>query len=118
MENETVANYGLFWGIYLAASAVFFVVFWRLTAFRRHVWLSYLLRSLLLALALTPWYANPEGTVMAPALMVVTLDAITLGASASVRALVPLLLGILLALLVGAIVYFINKGKRRLNSIE
>lgn len=109
---DTVNNYTLFWAIYLLASSVFFVAFWRITAFDRRRWLSYLLRSLLLALALTPWYATPEGGVMAPALMVVTLDTITLGAGATIRALVPLLLGVILALVVGAILYFIRRKKR------
>lgn len=94
---DQVSNYLLLWGVYLAASAVFFTIFWRLTRFTRHQWLSIFLRSTLLVLAFTPWYVNQEESVLAPALIVVLLDAITIGGAAPVRALVPLVLALLLA---------------------
>lgn len=93
---EPVSNYWLLWGVYLTASAAFFTVFWPLTRFKRHQWLGILLRCTMLVLALTPWYANQEGSVLAPALIVVLLDAITIGGAAPVRALVPLVLALLL----------------------
>lgn len=111
---EAVTNYWLLWSIYLAASAVFFIVFWRMTRFRHHEWLSQLLRGTVVAIALTPWYANQEGTVLAPALIVVMLDAITIGGTAAVRALVPLVLALLLAWIAASAWYLIiirNKSK-------
>jgi len=104
---ETVTNYWLLWTVYLSASAVFFIAFWRLTRFSRFLWLSYLLRAITIALAFTPWYANQQGTVLAPALMIVMLDAITIGGTAAVRSLVPLVLALILAVVIAIIWYFI-----------
>lgn len=108
---ETVTNYWLLWTVYLLASAVFFVAFWRLTRFTRFLWLSYLLRAITIALAFTPWYANQQGTVLAPALIIVMLDAITIGGTAAVRGLVPLLLALILALVIAIIWHFISVRK-------
>lgn len=110
---ETGTNYWLLWSIYLSASAVFFLVFWRLTRFQKHQWLGYLLRGATLATALTPWYANQQGTVLAPALMVAALDAITISGTAAVRALVPLVLAVILALVVASIWYVLNVKLRK-----
>ncbi|MSR12078.1 MAG: hypothetical protein EXR84_09800 [Gammaproteobacteria bacterium] len=106
MESGT--NYWMLWSIYLLASAAFFVVFWRITRFKSHKWLSHLLRGGMLAVALTPWYANQQSTVLAPALMVAMLDAITIGGTAAVRALVPLVLAVLLAFVVASVWYVIS----------
>jgi len=106
---ESVSNYWLLWGVYLTASAVFFAVFWPLTRFKRHQWLGILLRCTVLVLAFTPWYANQEGSVFAPALIVVLLDAITIGGAAPVRALVPLVLALLLAWIFAAAWILIGK---------
>ena len=106
---ETVTNNWLLWTVYLTASGVFFVAFWRVTRFPRRILLSYLIRAFTLAIALTPWYANPEGTVMAPALMVALLDAITIGGAAAVRATVPLFLSVMLALSAALIWYFFSQ---------
>ena len=46
---------------------------------------------------------------MAPALMVATLDAITIGGSASFRSFVPLVLAVLFGLLVAGIMAFLKK---------
>lgn len=111
---EPVTNYWLLWAVYLSASAVFFGVFWPMTRFRRHQWLSLFLRGTVIAFAFTPWYANPEGTVLAPALMVVMLDAITIGGAAAVRALVPLFLAVILTwILVFAWYLFTRKFRQK-----
>lgn len=105
---ETVTNYWLLWSVYLGASAVFFLAFWRITRFQRRVLLGYLLRAATLAIALTPWYANQEGTVLAPAIIVVLLDAITIGGNAAVRSFVPLFLAVVVALILATAWYFIG----------
>jgi hypothetical protein len=52
--------------------------------------------------------------VLAPALMVVLMDAITLGGSEAVRALVPLSLAIIISLLLAFVTLFINtKNKNK-----
>lgn len=109
---EPVSNYWLLWGIYLTASAIFFTVFWPMTRFRRHQWLGVLLRCTMLVCAFTPWYANQEGSVLAPALIVVLLDAITIGGAAPVRALVPLFLTMLLAWILAGAWLIISKKLR------
>ena len=106
-------NYTLFWMAYLAAGAVFYGIFWKISCSEKPAILPYILRGGLLALMLTPWYANSQNEQLAPALMIVTLDAITLGGSAALRALVPLILGLLLALVVSTGLYFKNRKKHR-----
>ncbi len=109
---EAESNYWFIWLIYLAASAIFYPIYWRLTRFGRQRWLSYSARALMAALILTPWYANIQGATMAPALMVMTLDAITIGTEAAVRAMVPLLAAMLLAEVV-ATVFWVSRRKRK-----
>jgi hypothetical protein len=111
---EAESNYWVIWFIYLAAAAVFYSIFWRLTAFSRALWISYSLRAVAAAVILTPWYANSQTGILAPALMVVTLDAITMGSSAVGRALVPLLLGLLVAESFASVLYLIRKRSKRL----
>ena len=67
----------------------------------------------MLALVFTPWYANIEGSSLAPALMVVALDAITIGVSAAPRALVPLVLALIAAEFLATILYFVERRKRK-----
>ncbi len=111
---EASPNYLFIWLVYLTASAVFFWVYWRLTAFRNQLWLSCSLRALMLALVLTPWYANTQGDVYAPALMVLTLDAITLGLDTMGRALTPLILSLLAAELVATVAWLFLRRKKKL----
>ncbi len=92
MQAET--NYWLIWLIYLTAGSVFYVVFWWLTRFKRAMWITYSSRAVIAAIILTPWYANPQGEALAPALIVVILDAITIGSEAAIRATIPLILAI------------------------
>lgn len=110
METET--NYWLIWLVYLLASACFYPVFWRLTEWRWR-WLSYSLRGLMAALMLTPWYVNDQSDVLAPALMVSTLDAITIGPAAAARATVPLVLALVFAEIVATILWALHRRRRR-----
>ncbi|MEX0964980.1 MAG: hypothetical protein WDZ52_13165 [Pseudohongiellaceae bacterium] len=108
---ESLGNYFFFWALYLGAAAVFTVIFWKLTRFERAVWASYSLRAVAIAVIFTPWYSNPQDSGMAPALMVATLDAITLGGSSAFRSFVPLILAILFGLLVAGMMAIFKKIK-------
>ena len=87
------ANYALIWAIYLAASAVFFAVFWKFSGLlgRLPAWL---LRTILAALILTPAWPRGGGEVPAPALMVAALDGIGSGPEAAARGLGALVIGV------------------------
>jgi len=108
---ESVGNYWFFWTLYLGAALVFIAVFWRITRFEKAVWSAYSLRAIAIATVLTPWYSNPQESVMAPALMVAALDAITGGFEAAFRSLVPLVLSIVFALLIAGVFSFIKKKR-------
>lgn len=115
---EGAYNYGIIWAIYLLATGGFYTVFWRLTAFRRRLWLSYSLRALMVALILTPWYANTQGDTLAPALMITALDAITIDVQAATRALAPLLASLLAAELVASILWLLRLRKKKAANTE
>ena len=115
MEAET--NYLGVWFVYLMAGAVFYVVWHRFTRFKRALWWSYSLRAIFLALALTPWYSNTQAETFAPALMVMTLDLITVGGEAAMRAFVPLMASLFGSILVSTILYFIQKKRLNNNNI-
>ena len=85
------------WLIYFTASSVFYSVFWIITASVSAKFWIYLLRTFLAAIIFTPWFVNIQGGILAPALMVMALDMITIGVSATPRAGVPLLLSIIVA---------------------
>lgn len=108
---EVEANYLLIWIVYLIAGAIFYGVFWLVTKFNKAKWTSYSLRAAAAAIILTPWYANIQGETMAPALMVMTLDLITIGGEAVPRSAIPLVLAIIASQIVVAIVYFIQKNR-------
>ncbi len=100
-------NYWFIWLIYLAAGLVFYGVFWWLTAFKRALWVAYSLRAMMAALILTPWFANDQDNLLAPALMVMTLDVITIGTESLGRAGSPLLLAIVVAEAIATLLYFL-----------
>ena len=111
---EGISNYLLAWLVYIAAAAVFYVIFWHLTRFRGLRILKYCLRAVMLAMIATPWYVGSEGNLMAPAIIVMMMDAITISGAAGVRAFVPLLLSNILALaLVVVVLVFRRGGKGR-----
>ena len=80
--------------IYVTAAVVFFLLLWRLFSVLKLELLVYMLRGLLASLIFTPWFINLQETTLAPALMVVMLDLITLGSEEVFRAGVPLFLSI------------------------
>jgi len=110
---NAATNYLFLWFIYLGAAAVFYYVFWRLTRFKRWRTLSYLLRAICLAMIVTPWTVSGEDSAMAPALMVMTLDAITLGGDAFVRAMIPLMMAIVTAIIVAIVGSVISRRRER-----
>ena len=110
---EATDNYWLIWLVYGLTATLFYWVYWRATRFPKALWISFSARALMLALIITPWYANVEGTTLAPALMIVTLDAITIGLDSAGRALVPLVLALVLAEFVATICYLFSRNKKK-----
>lgn len=110
---EAESNYWLIWMIYLAASVVFYLIFWWITRSRRALWTVYSLRAITAAIILTPWYANAQGTTLAPALIVLLLDIITIDSAAATRAAVPLVLSIIVAELVATILFLLRRKSKR-----
>ena len=104
-------NYYGVWLIYLLASLIFLSAYWRLTRFPRWSGLKHFFRCLVLALIFTPWFASSDGDTLAPALMVITLDAITMGLGEASRALTPLLLSLFVAVLFALILSVRDKRK-------
>ncbi|MEX1197224.1 MAG: hypothetical protein WEB57_05110 [Pseudohongiellaceae bacterium] len=88
------------WAIYLAAGTLCYVLFYRATRWIRPRLIANLLRAIMIALIYTPWTVATDQDLMAPAVIIVPLDMITVGPDAFVRALVPLVLAILLAVAV------------------
>ncbi|MCY4266112.1 MAG: hypothetical protein OXE78_14860 [Gammaproteobacteria bacterium] len=103
----------MIWLIYILATVGFYSVFWHVTGFVQARWVNYSLRALMLTVIITPWYSNGEGTSLAPALMVVFLDAVTIGIDASGRALMPLLLALLIAECMVSLYWLWEKRKTR-----
>ena len=113
----SIGNYWFFWTLYLGAALVFIGIFWRVTRFERAIWSSYSLRAVAIAVVFTPWYSNSQESIMAPAIMVAALDAITGGSEAAFRSFVPLVLAIIFALLLAGVMSFIKK-KRNAKTIK
>ena len=107
-----MANYGLFWLGYLLASSLFIAIIWHLIVFKRAVLLTYGIRAIAVAMLSTPWPSHVDGPHLAPALMVLALDGITLGSDAALRAFVPLSLSVVVGLVV-AVVLWIRQRKLR-----
>ena len=105
METASETNYWLIWFYYLLAAAVFYAVVHYNTRRPKPSWWRYTFRALTLSFMLTPWYANQLDEVLAPALMVATLDLITVGVDAFVRGLIPLLVSLVAALIVATLVF-------------
>lgn len=112
---EIMGNYWLFWSIYLGAATAFYFIFWKICRFERAIWTSYSLRAVAAAVIFTPWYSNPQDSLMAPALMVATLDAITIGTEAAFRSFVPLILAITFSLIVAGLLSVLHKTRVKRN---
>ncbi len=90
------------WLIYLLAAAGLAWVSWRI--YSKYLWreVAYFLQAITLALFFTPWYVMPDANYLAPAIMIVALDTVTIGGTDIIRALVPLVMSVFLALLAAA----------------
>lgn len=108
---DAIGNNWFFWILYLGAATVFTGIFWRLTRFELAIWTSYSLRAVAIAVIFTPWYSNSQDSVMAPALMVAALDAITGGFEAAFRSFVPLVLAVFFGLLLAGAMSFVKKKR-------
>jgi hypothetical protein len=76
------------------------MIFYRFTGMLSFKPLANSLRAILLALMFTPWYVSPDSDLLAPALIVILLDMVTVGGTSFVRALVPLSMAIAAAVFV------------------
>ncbi len=94
-----IYGYLIGWLIYLIAGATCYLLFYRFTGMIRFKPLANTLRAIMLALIFTPWYVAADQDLMAPAVLVIILDVITLGGTAFVRAFVPLLMAMIFALI-------------------
>jgi hypothetical protein len=113
-----INSYWLMWAAYLTAGVAFVAVFWEMTRFRRARWLAYFLRALIIAVIFTPWYASSEGDVMAPALIVILLDAITVSSAEAARATVPLVLSASSTLIIAGVLFLINRKRMSNKSLK
>ena len=66
------------------------------------------MRAVIAAIIVTPWYANAYGVALAPAWIVILLDAITIGSDATVRAGIPFIFSIIVAELIATTIYFVK----------
>lgn len=108
------ADYRLAWIIYVLAGTVLSFLCWRVLYKYVMRELAYVLECFLLALLFTPWFVLPEERIMAPALMVFVMDAITIGPTEAIRALIPLVLALMVAILVSlALILNYRFQKRR-----
>ena len=94
------SNYFLLWCLYIVAGLSFYISLWWLTRSSAIKLLNYSVRGIMAAVIFTPWSANIYGDTLAPALMVLVLDLITIGENSAARAAVPLILAIIIAELI------------------
>lgn len=116
MAGET--NYLVIWFIYLASSTVFYLVFWRFTALLGRL-PSWLLRTFMAALILTPVFPRSEEETAVPALMAIALDTIGSGPAAAARGLAALATGMVLAALAALTLFLgLSIARRRMNRLS
>lgn len=106
-------DYVTAWIAYLIAAVVFSALAWRVL--RRLPWreVAYVLECWLLALLFTPYYVLDGQDILAPALMVFALDAFTIEPAAGIRAFVPLLMVLFLALMVAVLLSVVHRIRLR-----
>ena len=101
------------WAIYLSAGTLCYVLFYKATAVIWPKWLANVLRAVMLALIYTPWYVSVDQDLMAPAVIVILLDMITVGPDAFVRGLVPLVLALLTAIMIAIVWSVMRRSKHK-----
>lgn len=106
-------DYRIAWIVYCVAAAGLAWLCWLVLRKLRSRRLAWLLQCWLLALLFTPWYVVPDDTVMAPALIVFVMDAITVSVESAVRALVPLIMTLFLGLLLTLVLLVGRRVLRR-----
>ena len=106
---EPAFNYVLFWCLYVSAGLGFFGLVWWLTRSSSIKFFNYSIRAVMAAIVFTPWPANIHGDTLAPAIMVLTLDLITMSENAVARAAVPLILAIIVSELLAIGLYWKNR---------
>lgn len=111
-----IYDYILGWGIYIAAGTLCFVIFYRTTGAIRFKPIANSLRAMMLALMFTPWYVTAEGDLLAPAIIVMMLDMVTIGGTSFVRAMVPLGLSIVAAFVIALALPLLRKAFTRSSS--
>ncbi|HHX82111.1 MAG TPA: hypothetical protein GX696_03915 [Pseudomonadaceae bacterium] len=102
-------DYIIAWGVYCLAAAVFSWLCWRVLRKLRSRGLAWLLQGWLLALLFTPWYVQPDDTLMAPALIVFAMDSITVSSESAVRALVPLIMTLFLSVVLTVLMLVVRR---------
>lgn len=109
------ADYRMAWVVYVVAGAVLNLLSWKVL--QRYLFreLAYVVQCVLLALMFTPWWVleDPSQHVMAPALIVFLMDVITIEPKAGIRALIPLVMALVVALLVATALIINYRWRRR-----
>lgn len=111
-----IYDYILGWTIYIAAGTLCYVIFYRATGAIGFKPIANVLRGILLALMFTPWYVSAEGDLLAPAIIVMMLDMVTIGGTSFVRAMVPLVLSIFSAIVIAITGPLIRKAFKKSNT--
>ncbi|MDP2379464.1 MAG: hypothetical protein Q8M35_03055 [Pseudohongiella sp.] len=106
------------WAIYLIAGTLCYVLFYKATGVIGFKPLANTLRAIMLVLIYTPWYVAADKDLMAPAVMVIMLDLITVGGDSFIRAMVPLLLALAAAVLLVWIVGIASAMFRKKQNAE
>ena len=101
------------WTAYLIAAVVFSALAWRLLRMLPWRGLAYLLDCWLLALLFTPWYVTDGQNILAPALMVFALDIVTIEPAAGIRALVPLVMTLFVAIVLAVLLSIWDRMRLR-----
>ena len=112
------ADYRLAWIVYVIAGLVVAFMCWRVLYKYVLRELAYFLECVLLALMFTPAYVLQDQPIMAPALIVFVMDAITIEPTAGIRALIPLVLALMAALLIAVVMSLVYRWRLRRQAIH
>ena len=87
------------WGLYLLFTCGAIATFFRITRHVRLFWLKAGLRAIVICLFLTPWTIEPDSAQLAPAFIVMLLEAVDQGVAAMWRGAQPILVVLSIALI-------------------
>ena len=110
------SDYTMAWLVYGMAGVIVTLLCWLVLRHIRPRELGVLLLLWLLALLYTPWYVLPDQDLLAPALIIFLMDALTIDMETAIRALIPLVMAMLTGLfvtIVGGISYRLWRRRRR-----